>query len=428
MKLVGAATALAMSLSCLAQECGPPEPLGDSLWTYALAVSADGSVIAGYGGPNRHALRWAADGELTDLGFDGPPTAISADGSAIVGFVWLSGVGSRVFRWTIAGGMQDLGTLGGAESWPNSISANGSIIVGSSQDAQGLWRIFRWEVGRGMQDILGFALSEFYGPVGSGDGNSFAVSGRTTSGWNMYRWSAESGLQDLGTLDGRPLYVCGISFDGSVVVGNSTWNGGSSSFRWEMSTGLRELPVPDSFLSTWVDGVSANGVYVVGRAVSAAGRQMLVRWSQRDGIELLGEPGPMVEVIGISADGSAIAGNHRGHEDERYAWRWTAAGGMRDLELPERMDWTMPVSALSANGRVVVGVTSHAQGEIATIWRGPVADFNADTFIDFFDLQSFIDCFEGFGCPPQSSADLNGDGFLDFMDVSTFLEAFETGC
>ncbi|QOJ00261.1 MAG: hypothetical protein HRU70_07070 [Phycisphaeraceae bacterium] len=55
-------------------------------------------------------------------------------------------------------------------------------------------------------------------------------------------------------------------------------------------------------------------------------------------------------------------------------------------------------------------------------------DFNGDGFLDFFDLDAFIECFEGVACPPGRSADYNADGFIDFFDLDAFITDFETGC
>jgi hypothetical protein len=55
------------------------------------------------------------------------------------------------------------------------------------------------------------------------------------------------------------------------------------------------------------------------------------------------------------------------------------------------------------------------------------ADFNQDGFLDFFDYDDFIACFEG-RCPPGKSADFNLDGFADFFDYDDFVAAFEAGC
>jgi subtilisin family serine protease len=54
-------------------------------------------------------------------------------------------------------------------------------------------------------------------------------------------------------------------------------------------------------------------------------------------------------------------------------------------------------------------------------------DFNRDGFVDFFDYDDYVACFEG-NCPASVSADYNGDGFVDFFDYDTFVADFEIGC
>jgi murein tripeptide amidase MpaA len=56
---------------------------------------------------------------------------------------------------------------------------------------------------------------------------------------------------------------------------------------------------------------------------------------------------------------------------------------------------------------------------------GDPADFNGDGFVDFFDYDAFVECFEINVCPPGKTADFNGDGFVDFFDYDAFVEAFE---
>jgi hypothetical protein len=56
------------------------------------------------------------------------------------------------------------------------------------------------------------------------------------------------------------------------------------------------------------------------------------------------------------------------------------------------------------------------------------ADFNGDQFVDLFDYDDFVNCFETSSCPAGSSADFNSDGFVDFFDYDSFVLAFELGC
>jgi hypothetical protein len=56
------------------------------------------------------------------------------------------------------------------------------------------------------------------------------------------------------------------------------------------------------------------------------------------------------------------------------------------------------------------------------------ADFNGDGFLDFFDYDDYVACYETGVCPPGATADFNGDGFADFFDYDAFVAAFEAGC
>jgi serine protease AprX len=55
-------------------------------------------------------------------------------------------------------------------------------------------------------------------------------------------------------------------------------------------------------------------------------------------------------------------------------------------------------------------------------------DINDDGFLDFFDYDAFVTCFEGEACPACQTADHNGDGFVDFFDYDDYVRTFELGC
>lgn len=81
---------------------------------------------------------------------------------------------------------------------------------------------------------------------------------------------------------------------------------------------------------------------------------------------------------------------------------------------------------------VVFGVPGDFDGNsngTADLCEAPcAADFNGDGFLDFFDFDDFVTCFEGGPCPPGRTADFDGDGFADFFDYDAFVAAFEAGC
>jgi hypothetical protein len=76
--------------------------------------------------------------------------------------------------------------------------------------------------------------------------------------------------------------------------------------------------------------------------------------------------------------------------------------------------WTGPCG-VSACASVTVTVSSGS-------------DFNGDGFLDFFDYDDFVACYEGVSCPPGKDADYNGDGFADFFDYDEFVLDYEQGC
>lgn len=80
-----------------------------------------------------------------------------------------------------------------------------------------------------------------------------------------------------------------------------------------------------------------------------------------------------------------------------------------------------------ANVRLGVNGANDQDGNGEPDSCGCRADFNLDGFLDFFDYDSFVECYETEVCG-GNTADYNGDGFVDFFDYDDFVLAFETGC
>ena len=109
---------------------------------------------------------------------------------------------------------------------------------------------------------------------------------------------------------------------------------------------------------------------------------------------------------------------------------WEDLSRLLPPELSDSLAW-----AVSDRDGVVEVVGSAWNAEWgrreALLWRRlrveARADFNGDFFLDFFDYDAFVGCFEGAGCPEGKTADFNGDGFVDFADYDAFVAAFEAG-
>jgi probable HAF family extracellular repeat protein len=169
----------------------------------AYGASPDGAVIVGWGasgpqGTATEAFRWTAQDGMVGLGdlpggnFFSSAYAVSANGSVIVGF-GTTALGREAFRWTAQGGMVGLGDMpGGAySSRACAVSTNGSVVVGLGTTAMGN-EAFIWDADHGMRslrdvlvnnyglDLTGWALTNARGV--SADGRTIAGSGHNPNG------------------------------------------------------------------------------------------------------------------------------------------------------------------------------------------------------------------------------------------------------
>lgn len=134
-------------------------------------VTADGSMVVGqaWSGSGGEVITWTpADGgslpaQMTPLGdlpggaFQGIASAVSPDGSVIVGTGTVD-AGYEAFKWTEAQGMIPLGDLPGGihQSTALDVNGDGSVVVGSSH-SDTLDTAFFWDETHGMRrldDIL----------------------------------------------------------------------------------------------------------------------------------------------------------------------------------------------------------------------------------------------------------------------------------
>jgi probable HAF family extracellular repeat protein len=174
--------------------------------SFAYGVSADGSVVVGYSrnaAGRLHAVRWA-NGVIQDLGTlggdEGRAWSVSADGQVVVGVSRTVAGREHAFRWA-NGVMQDFGARGGDRSAAVGVSADGSVVVGAYQP-RGDWleRAFRWTVAGGMEDLnITYASLLTPGWLLAG---ALAISpdGRyiVGVGFNADTWRTEAYLLDTG--------------------------------------------------------------------------------------------------------------------------------------------------------------------------------------------------------------------------------------
>ncbi len=233
---------------------GAPAFLGSSL-VQASGVSGDGSVVAGYTQSfvtAPRAIRWTEQDGAVDLGTLGGWTsswasAISQDGSTIVGWAGHTWVDrGQAFRWTAAEGMQPLIPL--SPSWSSTVatavSADGLVIAGRAEvgslDGSSERGLFRWTMSGGMQ-YLGTLAPQFddyevfaRAMSASGDVIVGYTDGYYSGTQRAVYWSGSTGLVDLAehlTCMGvdlgpyRLLTADAVSPDGRTIAGLATTDG-----------------------------------------------------------------------------------------------------------------------------------------------------------------------------------------------------------
>jgi probable HAF family extracellular repeat protein len=122
--------------------------------SFGTGISANGNVICGYvvadGGTSIIAFQWTLANGMQQISTSGEAVAMSADGSVIIGHGGPAG-----YRWTAVTGAQPLPAP--PAEWesaePVAISADGSMIVGTAVDAVDptITAVYSWTAGGGYQ-------------------------------------------------------------------------------------------------------------------------------------------------------------------------------------------------------------------------------------------------------------------------------------
>lgn len=347
------AAAWVVSLDSSAQTfTGVGDLPGGSSSSTATGISGDGSVIVGFsnGEEGDEAFRWTEAGGIQGLGdlpggnpnlpggaFSSSATGASADGSVIVGSGRPEDFVREAFRWTEAGGLENLGVLpNGASSVGRAISDDGSAVAGDGAVAGVGTVAFRWTVTGGFEDlgtldpnpgrsVLGFAISA--------DGNVVAGQSRTPDGQEAFRWTAAGGMVGLGDLPGGPISSLGlgISSDGSTIVGAGSLEGGLEAMFWTQADGMVGIgDLSGGGISSRANDTSADGSVIVGQGTTDAGIEAFI-WDEISGIQNLkgvleNDLGldltdwTLQEAKAISDDGLVVVGFGTNPDGNREGW------------------------------------------------------------------------------------------------------------
>ena len=334
----------------------------------------------------------ASNGSWKDLGSLGAGSigyAVSAKGEVVTGISatqgGIGGAYDRGFRWTAAGGLQDIDLVpgDGVTVRPYGISADANTIVGwyAHYPECNPNCAFSWE--GGVFDILGPVPGGWYGPTATG----VSKDGSVVVGWTQqlyggpnhsFRWTSGGGFVDIGPLPGGTAsQAFAVSADGTVIVGASTAaDGNTHAYRWSKGS-FTDLGFFNGGNYSEARGASTNGSVVVGSAsTQGAYYPLAFRWTKASGKVSLGLlPGKWYAIAnGVSADGKTVVGYAAQNCCDWVAFRWTHATGMQSLN-----DWLEAVGVdasnvsfysaygVSANGNGVVGQLTNGNAYLALV-------------------------------------------------------------
>jgi len=220
---------------------------GGAFDSRAHDVSADGSVIVGrgnysdgVGSPKTQPVRWTADGGIEAIpclnpGGRGRALGVSADGRVIVGTSPSEAIDNdEAFLWSEETGAIGLGNLGGehpSQAWD--ASADGSVVVGKVYLSPSAYEAFRWMEETGMQsigDLPGGSIATTAKFV-SLDGSTIYGNGDSEHGSTAFVWDEGHGMRalydvleteysiDLSEWPYNSFTVAGVSDDGLTLAG-----------------------------------------------------------------------------------------------------------------------------------------------------------------------------------------------------------------
>lgn len=266
-----------------------------------MAINANGRV-AGMSGPSiaARAFSWTEGVGMTDLGTLGaaPLSQDYAIAFLINASGQVAGVSSslqgpqyqRGFMWSPAGGMRDLGTLGGGNTYVKSLNDLGQV-AGASALASELPHAFVWDAAQGMRDLgtLGGQTSFAFAMNNAGQVAGEAAVPVGTQGFALshaFFWDpagSQAGvLVDLGTLGGGASIALAMNDSAQVVGRSDLASGGSHAFVWTAQEGMVDLntrlrPAAAALELTAAFAISQNG------SILAASDRGLVLLKARSG-------------------------------------------------------------------------------------------------------------------------------------------------
>jgi probable HAF family extracellular repeat protein len=346
----------------------------------AIAVNAFGQVV---GRSGTHAFSWTAAGGMVDIGTlggnDSEAESVNDSGQVIGGSY--TACCFHAFSWTPSTGMIDLGTLGGDYSEADAVSSTGQVVGNSSGE-----RAYSWTATGGMVELprLGGTTSDAFAVNTAGyvAGDSSLANGDT----HPVLWTPTGSVIDLGTLGGSWGYAAALN-DNLQIVGQSAVTPESQNeihaFSWTPTGGMIDLGTLGGTFSyavavnaigqvAGVSGTVPGDRYCNDIYGNYTGNCRVFLWSASRGMVDLGTLGGRHSFIisppAINNSGQVIGVSYTA-AGELHGFSWTASGGMIDLgTLGGNSSFAVAVN----NTGFIVGESKTASGSShAVVWMPP---------------------------------------------------------
>jgi probable HAF family extracellular repeat protein len=288
---------------------------------------------------------------------------ISGDGNVIVGAGCVpspsGGFEDQAFRWTVTGGYEPLGDLGGGSSDAYAASFDGSVVVGESPPPGATFGSFRWTATQGMASVpVGCCLQ------------AVTDDGSTVSGGNTW-WKTSGRTGTFGSCGDAQisLDMVDLSANGSVAAGSGPHG---TPFMGDFFHAYRSTPTGNcrdidsgGNRNSDAGGVSADGKVIVGE-MQIGGPYLAFRWTASTGMVNLGDlGGGLSRADATNGDGSVVVGHSltTGSTGSDHAFIWTAHCGMLDLQTVLKNQgaqiprgWILEIATdVSEDGTVITG-------------------------------------------------------------------------
>lgn len=319
-------------------------PTSGSLINYPAALNDSGLVAGSFYDNNTGVNRiyvWSAATGLTDLSSSPGGVLLLNNAGQVAGNTYIAAGNFHAFIWDAAGGLRDLGTLGGLNSSVQGMNASGQVF-GSADTSVNTSVPFIWDAANGMREIplTGMDSGSAYATL-INDAGVVAGVGRVSGASVVWVWDAVNGTTLYANPATGPFAAYAQPSPRAVTPGRQVLVtigspfDGYSAYVMDPVNGTQRLLLPGASADGWgqvhVSRVNQAG-QVVGSANSATGESHAFLWDAAHGMQDLGTlpGGDNSSATGINGVGQ-ITGYAATATGEQHAFLWDAANGMQDL-------------------------------------------------------------------------------------------------